>query len=284
MNRRILVLGATGLLGKPVAHQLLKDGFTVRALVRDVERAKSLLDSEIEVNPGDVTDLASLENGMQECFGVHISVGGPVDQLSAENVATLAPTLGIERISYISGATVSEENSWFPMVAQKVAAEQAILNCGVPYLIFCPTWPMEQIARFSRDGKPFMMGKQPLPVHFFAERDLGKMVSSAYQNEEVANKRFYVYGPEAMTMTETIQRYCQTFHPEVEKISVMPIWLAKVIASLTRNEDMKFAANLMGYFNKTAEVGDASEANSILGAPSITLEAWMETRKLKGEN
>ena len=35
----------------------------------------------------------------------------------------------------------------------------------------------------------------------------------------------------------------------------------------------------MGYFDKTAEVGDASEANRILVAPGTTLEAWMETRK-----
>jgi hypothetical protein len=54
---------------------------------------------------------------------VHISVGGPVDQLSAENVAMLAPKLGVERVTYISGATVAEKNrhgsqwwlkSWMP--------------------------------------------------------------------------------------------------------------------------------------------------------------------------
>ena len=118
-----------------------------------------LFDDEIEIFPGDVTDLPSLEKAMQGCYGVHISVGGPVDQVSAENVATLAPKLGVERITYISGATVCEENSWFPMVAQKLGAEKAIQACGVAYTIFCPTWPMEQLARFARDGKAFMLGK-----------------------------------------------------------------------------------------------------------------------------
>jgi len=279
MKKRILVLGATGLLGKPTAQKLKEAGFQVRILARDVEKAATMFGSEYEIVPGDIADLASLEKSLQDCYGVHISVGGPVDQLSAENVAALAPKLGIERITYISGATVAEENRYFPMVAQKLNAEKAIQESGVPYTIFCPTWPMEQIARFSRDGSPFMMGKQPLPVHFFAEEDLGRMVASAYQTEEVANKRLYVYGPEAMTMTEAIKFYCRSFHPEVEKISVMPIWLAKLIAALTKNEMMGFAANLMGYFNKTAEVGDATEANAILGAPATTLDAWMENRK-----
>lgn len=277
-QKRILVLGATGLLGKPTAQKLNEAGFQVRLLARDTEKAASIFSSEYEIVPGDVTDLTALKAALQDCFGVHISVGGPVDQLSAENVAALARKQGVERITYISGATVAEENRYFPMVAQKLNAEKSIRESGVPYTIFCATWPMEQIARFSRDGSPFMMGTQPYPVHFFAEEDLGRMVASAYQSEEAANKRLYVYGPEAMTMTEAIKCYCRSFHPEVEKISVMPIWLAKLIAALTKNEDMKFAANLMGYFNKTAEVGDAAEANAILGAPATTLDAWMENR------
>jgi NADH dehydrogenase len=189
----------------------------------------------------------------------------------------------VERITYISGATVAEENRWFPMVAQKLEAEQAIRNCGVAYTIFCPTWPMEQIARFARNGKPSLMGKQPLPVHFFAAADLARMVSKAYQLETAKNKRFYVYGPAAMTMKTALERYCARFHPEVAKISAMPIWLAKLLGALTGNEMLKFASGLMGYFDKTPETGDPSEANQILGAPAITLDAWMESLKRKGK-
>ena len=283
MKKSIVVLGGTGLFGKPTVNQLVQDGFQVRVLARDPEKAKALLPKEVEVVLGDVTDLASLESAMTDCWGVHISVGGPVDRLSAENVAILAPKLGLQRIGYISGATVAEENRWFPMVAQKLDAEKALRECGVPSTIFCPTWPMEQIARFARDGKPFLMGKQPLPVHFFAADDLALMVSTAFQKEEAAGKRFYIYGPEALSMPEALTRYCQIMHPEAEKVSIMPIWLAKLIAALTQNEDMKFAANLLGYFNQTPEVGDAAETSALLGAPTTTLEAWMESRKKKGD-
>jgi hypothetical protein len=97
--------------------------------------------------------------------------------------------------------------------------------------------------------------------------------------DEAQNKRFYIYGPEAMTMKTALERYCAVFHPEVEKISVMPIWLAKILGTLTGNEMLKFASGLMSYFDKTAETGDPSEANQILGAPAITLDAWMESLK-----
>jgi NADH dehydrogenase len=279
MIQKILILGGTGMFGVPTAKQLKADGFQVRLLVRDMGKAQELYGDGFEIVQGDVNDLTSLEKAMEGCNGVHISVGGPVDQLSAENVASLAPKLGVSRITYISGATVAEQNRWFPMVAQKLDAEKAIQACGVPYTIFCPTWPMEQIVRFARDGKPSLMGKQPLPVHFFAAQDLARMVSKAYQLEAAQNKRFYVYGPEAMTMKTALERYCARFHPEVDKISVMPIWVAKLLGVLTGNEMLKFASGLMGYFDKTPESGDPSVANQFLGAPATTLDAWMVTLK-----
>jgi len=282
MAQRILVLGGTGMFGKPTAFQLTADGFQVRLFVRDITKAQTLFGEELEIVQGDVADLASLEKAMADCFGVHVSVGGPVDQLSAENVAALASKLGLERVTYISGATVAEKNRWFPMVAQKLDAENAIRNCGVPYTIFCPTWPMEQIVRFARGGKPSLMGKQPLPIHFFATQDLARMISQAYQSDEAKNKRFYVYGPEAMTMKTALERYCAKFHPEVEKISVMPIWLAKFLGTLTGKEMLKFASGLMAYFDKTSEVGDPTEANKILGAPATTMDTWMEFLGSKG--
>ena len=39
MEKKILVLGATGMFGKPTASQLKADGFQARILVRDAEKA-----------------------------------------------------------------------------------------------------------------------------------------------------------------------------------------------------------------------------------------------------
>jgi NADH dehydrogenase len=258
----------------------LKDnGFQVRVLVRDVEKAKPSWDGSVDIVQGDVVNRDHLAAALEDCHGVHISVGGEVDRISAENVAAVAPGMDVQQITYVSGATVAEKNRWFPMVAQKLDAEKAIRDCGVAYTIFCPTWAMEQLPRFARSGKPSLLGAQPLPVHFLAAEDLAHMVSKAYQLEEAKNKRLYVYGPEAMTMKTALERYCAVFHPEVKRIPVMPLWLAKLLGMLTGNKMLKFAAGLMAYFDKTAEVGDSSEANAVLGPPRTTLDAWLEARK-----
>jgi uncharacterized protein YbjT (DUF2867 family) len=279
VDKRILVVGGTGMLGQPVARRLREDGYQVRLLARDVEKAGELFDESFEIVQGDVTDPDTLEPALEGCRGVHISVGGAVDQLSAENVAALAPKLGVERITYVSGSTVFEQNRWFPMVAQKLVAEQAIRACGVPYTIFCPTWPMEQLPRFTRDGQPAIIGRQPTPLHWFAADDLGRMVSNAYQRDVTAGKRLFVHGPEAITLKEALERYCQVFYPDGKPVSVMPVWLAKMMAVLTRNDMLKFASDLMAYFDKVGELGDPTEANQLLGAPTTTLDGWMEQRK-----
>lgn len=271
------------MLGGPVARRLRADGLEVRLLARDPEKARVMFGDSFEVVSGDVTDLSSLERGLAGCEGVHISVGGPVDRLSAENVAALAPRMGLERITYLSGATASEENRWFPMTAQKLAAEEAIRQCGVPYTIFCPTWPMEQLPRLARGGEPLLIGDRPKPYHWFAADDLGRMVSIAYQREEAADKRLFVHGPEAMTMKEALERYCQDFHPEVESVSVMPVDTARAVAKSTGNQTLSFFAELMAYFEQASEMGDPAEANRLLGAPPTTLEAWIEQREARTE-
>jgi uncharacterized protein YbjT (DUF2867 family) len=277
--KKVLVLGGTGMLGAPVARRLQADGFDVRLLARDPEKARAVSGDSFEIVAGDVTDLDSLERGLVGCEGVHVSVGGPVDRLSAENVAALAPQLGLERITYISGATASEQNRWFPMTAQKLDAESAIRESGVPYTFFCPTWPMEQLPRFARGGQPLLVGDRPNPYHWFAADDLGRMVSTAYQLQEAANRRFFVHGPEAMTMKDALERYCQVFYPEVDSVSVMPVDAARAVAKSTGNQMLGFFAELMAYFEQVGEMGDPAGANQLLGAPLMTLDAWIEQQK-----
>lgn len=279
MEQTILVLGATGLLGWPVARRLQADGFNVRVLARDPQKAREMLAGSFEIVAGDVTDGSSLGKALEGCDGVHISIAGPADQLSAENVGALAPRLGLRRITYTSGSTVREENRWFPMIAQKFSAEQAIRASGVPYTIFCPTWPMEQLPRLAQGGRPLVVEDHPQPWHWFAADDFARMVSRAYQDEAAIGKKLFIHGPEAMTMREALERYCQAFYPEVDAVPVMPIEAARSMAASTGNDMLGLFAELMAYFGQVGELGDPGEANRLLGAPTTTLDRWIEQRK-----
>ncbi|HNE03654.1 MAG TPA: NmrA family NAD(P)-binding protein, partial [Anaerolineales bacterium] len=79
-NNTILVIGGTGMLGKPVAQQLKADGFNVRLLVRNPEKAKKLLGEGYELMQGDMDNESSLRTALIGVDGVHISLkGGPTE-------------------------------------------------------------------------------------------------------------------------------------------------------------------------------------------------------------
>jgi dihydroflavonol-4-reductase len=57
---RVLVTGATGLVGNRIAVELVKRGDEVRAPVRDVERARKMLPPEVELMRGEFIEPGSL--------------------------------------------------------------------------------------------------------------------------------------------------------------------------------------------------------------------------------
>lgn len=278
MQNRILVIGGTGLLGQPVCRSLKEAGFQVRVMTRDQQKGRKLFDDSFEIVAGQLLNAGSLKEALKGCFGVHISLPNEIEQQVAEAVAKAAPGSGIKRISYISGATVAEENRWFAMIDRKFQAEKALRDTGIPCAIFCPTWVMESLPLFVRDGRATVLGKQPCPYHWVAADDLARMVSTSYKLGEAADKRFLVFGPEAISMHEALRRTCAAFHPEIKNVSSLPFWLLKMMSALTRNRELRSVIEMMSYFEKTGEGKNPTIDNSILGAPVTTLDRWLEKR------
>lgn len=273
----ILVLGGTGLLGRPVVERLLLDGFQVRLLARDPGKARRTFRDSAGIVGGDATRVDDVEQAMEGCQGVHISVGGPADQVSAEHVAAVAPGSGVQRITYLSGSTVAEKHRWFPMVAKKLAAEEALRACAVPSTILCPTWPMEQLPRFVREGRATVIGNHPTPLHWFAAADLARMISTAFRREEAANTRLYVHGPQALPMREALERFCRAEHPDIQ-VTTLPVEAARAAAKTSGDPMLGFIAEMMAYFDQAGELGDSVEADRLLGPNTITLDRWLQER------
>lgn len=287
MRHTILVVGATGILGEPVARQLQKDGYSVRVLTRNPERARTKLGGSFDFIRGDVLDISSLERAIEGCFGIHISLrGGPgakdferVEHHGTANIAKVSIKAGVKHLTYLSGAAVFEEYSFYHIVRGKLQAESAIRESGVPYTIFCATHFMESLSRFIRGGRAVIVGRQPHPLHWLAAGDYARMVSKAFQIAEAKNKRFFVFGPEALTTLEALRTYCSIVHPGV-KIYSMPIWLFTAICTVSLNAELKFIAELMRFFEDVGEgKGNPGEANRLLGKPTTTLKQWCNERR-----
>src|SRR5260221_11790735 len=71
-DKTILVTGITGKEGGAVARSLLKDGWKVRGLSRNLNKpeVKALQESGINVVQGDMDDRATLDAAMKGVYGV----------------------------------------------------------------------------------------------------------------------------------------------------------------------------------------------------------------------
>jgi dihydroflavonol-4-reductase len=72
----ILLTGGTGIVGNSIATELRRRGRSVRALVRSLDRGRTLL-PECELVAGDVTDAASVDRAMAGCDVVYHAAGLP---------------------------------------------------------------------------------------------------------------------------------------------------------------------------------------------------------------
>jgi len=275
---KVLVLGAGGMLAKPVVEQLDKKGFELRLFSRNVN--PSLFINDYDIVRGDVFKPYDLDKAVEGCDAIHISLSKLDEKKATEAIVLAAKKHRIQLISMVSGATVSEENRWFPFIDTKSQAEQLIINSGIPYMIFRPTWFFESLELLIRDGKAMMIGDQPNPYHWVAADDFGRMVAEAYSKKEAANRTFYVYGPQSFLMKDILEKYCDVFYPEIKKVSVTPISLLKWIAFLSRNRELKSATQLFSYFQKVKEPEITSNAGGLLCMPETTFEKWL---KLKSE-
>jgi uncharacterized protein YbjT (DUF2867 family) len=279
MTRRILVIGATGLLGEAAARALQDAGFGVRVMSRRAGRARPKFPEPFEVVEGDARNRADVDRALAGCDAVHVSIDHDQEDECVTHVVEGAQAQGLTRITYVSGTTVCEENRWFPLVDRKLKSEQAVRASGIGYTIFCPTWFMEMLSRFVRDGRVIVFDKPSRRWHFLSVQDFGRMVAASYRRPDAVNKRFYVHGPQALTVLEALSAYCRALHPEIKTFRHMPYWLLRLVAWVRGNEMLRRGVTLVAYLEKVGERGDPTEANAVLGAPQVTLDRWLQMQK-----
>jgi len=276
----ILVIGGSGMLGIPVVCHLLDSGYCVRVLTRSPESTRQKLGSGCEIFQGDVEDPPSLERAMAGCQAVHVNLSGGTDadleRRGAEAAALAAAKAGLERITYLSGASVRQENIWFAGTRARFFAEAAIRQCGVPYTIFKAHYFMETLLRFIHGNLALQIGRQPHPYDWIAAADYARMVARSYSIPEATGKELFIYGPQALTMRQALKTYCRIVRPDL-RLVYLPLWAAEIIARLGRRRELQTALPFFRYLEKVHVGGDPAKANALLGAPTTTLEAWCQS-------
>lgn len=279
MHKKILVIGAAGFVGAPIARQLQKDGFTVRALVRNADKARQLLGSDMEIVTGNFDDEAFLEKALEGVDGVNISVPWQAELQVVQAVSAILSRQKRNKvlITYISGTTVLPENKGYPMVDMKLQAEAALIKSGVDYTILKPSWFMDALALFVRDGRATIFGKQTQAYFFLSIADFACAVSKAYQTESAIRQSVVLNGPQSMLMADALQQYCDTLHLGIKPAS-MPIWFGKFLAAMLKSNEMRDFVQMMAYFETSPKVSTPNKLEQSLLPQTASFAAWLKSQ------
>lgn len=217
MSRRVLLLGATGTIGRATARALVRHGHEVVCVVRPKRGAVPDIPGTM-VRTGDVTSPTSLAREVfrGERFNAVVSclasrTGGPVDAWAVDHQAHLhvleaAKTAGVTHFVLLSAICVQKPLLVFQHA--KLAFEAALMGSGLTWSIVRPTAFFKslsgQVQRVQR-GKSFLLfgdGTRTAckPI---SDDDVAEYLATCLSDASRANRILPIGGPgPAITLRE----------------------------------------------------------------------------------
>ncbi|MGC8452035.1 MAG: SDR family oxidoreductase [Cylindrospermopsis raciborskii] len=149
---KAFVAGATGQTGQRIVEELVSRNIPVRALVRDEQKARNLLPSQVELIVGDILQPESLIAALGDSTVVLCATGarpsfdptGPyqVDFQGTKNLVKAAQDRKIQHFVLVSSLCVSHLfhplNLFWLILVWKKQAEEFIRKSGISYTIVRP--------------------------------------------------------------------------------------------------------------------------------------------------
>ncbi len=281
---RILMIGATGRLGQPVARALAEAGFEVTAYVRDLAKARKVLPAGVRLVEGNLRQPAKLAAAMDGQQALYLNLSVAQDErpndwhaeeqgLAAALEAAQAARVG--RVVYLSSLIHRWEalggTDWW-VFALKRRAVATIWASGLPYTIFYPSAFMEALLMARRGKGVGVVGQSEVKLHYIAGADYGQMVARSLRLDLTGNHDYDVQGPEGMTQLEAATCFVAAYKKEKLKVDKVPLAVLKVIGLVDRKA--RFGYNLLKSLNEYPERFASEAAWERLGKPTTTLEQF----------
>ena|SRR6202142_2790430 len=251
-NKIIAVTGATGQQGGAVARRLLKDGWKVRALTRDINKpaAKELASQGAEILPGDMDDRAALEVAFKGANGVfsiqnfwlpNVGFEGEIKQ--GKNVAEAAKAAGVQHLVY-SSVGAANRGMGQKHFESKWIIEQYIPTLKISYTILRPVSFMDNnnwTRPYILSGTLTGMGLRPeKEIQSIAVEDIGVFAALVFADP----KRYLGQTLELAGDALTEIQIAETF----TKVIGRPVKLVPPTSGSGRRSEEEMAA-MFGFFN-----------------------------------
>ncbi|AMW30928.1 MULTISPECIES: SDR family oxidoreductase [Arthrospira] len=241
----LLIVGATGTLGRQIARRALDEGYQVRCLARSYKKAAFLKEWGAELVPGDLCDPETLKPALE---GVKVVIDAatarPTDSLSIKDVdwkgkvalIQAAKAAGVERFVFFSFLD-AEKYTQVPLLEIKRCTEKFLAESGLKYTILRPCGFLQgligQFAIPILDGQSVWVPGVSSPIAYMDTQDIAKITIRALSVPEAENKTFPVVGSRAWTADEII-RLCERLSGKQARVTRTPNSIVRIVRKVTR--------------------------------------------------
>ena len=292
-DKRVLVYGATGSQGSPVARQLLEEGARVRVLARSPEKAGWLEEAGAEVFEGDMGDAENLRAASEGMDAVALLVPffvrSPEDGIRyGKNAIDAAREAGVEILAWNTSGTIPPGRTGNPGFDLRLDVLEHLQESGVPHVVLQPTGYMENF--LGPWTAPEIVEKDtfayPTPnevgMQWVATEDVAAFQVEAIRNPGVADANFEVCGPERLHGEDIAERFGAALGREVSFRPMPPEEFGGIIdAAFPGMGEPAAQGYRMAYenpetFSTNIDVGPALEK---LPVRLTSLEEWVRNNR-----
>jgi len=241
---QVLVIGATGTLGRQIARQALDAGHQVRCMVRSPRKAAFLQEWGCELTRGDLLEPDSLDYALEgqeaviDAATTRATEGGSVyetDWTGKLNLLNACERAGVKRYVFVS-LLGAEKHRDVPLMDIKYCTEQALIDSDFDYTILrCVAFMQGLISQFAipvLESQTVWVSGTPTPIAYMNTQDIARFAVAALVRPETIRQALPVVGPKAW-LTGEITQLCEKYSGKSARMfRVMP-FLIRLMQSIT---------------------------------------------------
>lgn len=241
----ILVVGATGTLGRQVTRRALDEGYQVRCMVRSFKRAAFLKEWGAELVYGNLCDPETLPEALEGVTAViDASTARATDSLSIKqvdwegkvNLIQAMQKSQCDRLVFFS-ILDCEKYPNVPLMQIKHCTEKFIQESGLNYTILRPCGFMQgligQYAIPILEGQAVWVVGETSPMAFMDTIDIAKFAVRALEVPETQKQSFPIVGSRAWDGYEII-KLCERLSGKEAKVTKVPIQVLRSARQIAR--------------------------------------------------
>lgn len=245
-NMSLLIIGATGTIGRQIAKKALSEGFKVKCLVRSLRKGSFLKEWGAELVYGDLCIKQSLPNTLKgvTCI-IDASTTRPyefetaeaVDWVGKNNLLDIAKQANIKKYIFLSILDGHKKEN-ISFMELKLRFEKQIINSGISYTIFyLPSLFQGVISQYAvsiLDQQTIVVPNSENKSMYIDAQDISNSVVKSLSLPLDKNRRIPLITKENWTPQEIIKT-CEKFSGQKAKILYTPNFILQLSAAFFKS-------------------------------------------------